>query len=129
VSGTATTYTPPRGTQRLQINAADGAIFFVDCLLAPDLCSGGKLAPVAATGTLTRIENNFYWPITLRLGAQRTVSEQDSRLAYELYRSRDASLYRFWIALSVALAALAVWFGKRPLLSSASFHSKEFIRD
>jgi hypothetical protein len=117
IEGSATIYTPPRGTPRILITDQLGERYFIDCLVNPDFCiHTTRPQSTTISAQLIKLKNNAYWPLRARFSNGKILGPEESQIIYEIFNERESSFYKFWLAISAALAIFSFWFGKRPLL-------------
>ena len=119
ITGMATVYTTPRGTPRIKVIDDKQRIIYFDCLTNTDICATGiNGRSFLVEAEIVNIKYDFYWPINARFPLNKTLDLNTSRFLYEIYREREAGLYKFWLMLGVAMGGFSIWFGKRSLMSN-----------
>jgi hypothetical protein len=119
VAGIATVYTTPRGTPRIKVIDAKQRIIYFDCLTNIDICATGiNGRSFLVEAEVVNIKYDFYWPINARFSSNKILDLNTSRFLYEIYREREAGLYKFWLMLGLAMGSFSIWFGKRPLMGN-----------
>jgi hypothetical protein len=114
VEGGMSLFTPPRGTPRIMVTDSQKRIYFIDCLVNTSFCN--KSAPgLKVRMNIVNIEHDFYWPIDAKFEPGGFLDRERSIFLYQLYLERSQSLYKFWLALSLAFLIFSIWFRGRSL--------------
>lgn len=121
----ATTFSPPRGTPRIQLVDSTKKIYVVDCLTNSRLCDAGlDKSDLLVKGRLVKLQHDFYWPVEAVYASGELVGQHKSQLLYEIFRDRDSQFYKIWLALSLAFLGFSIWFGSRSMFTEAKIAPK-----
>ncbi|MEF9387620.1 hypothetical protein V4890_18615 [Ralstonia solanacearum species complex bacterium KE056] len=115
IRGNVSVYEKSRGIKKIRVVGQRGESYYFDCLLYVELCSRTDPEEQLLSSTAVKIASNLYWPKNATF-LHKKISTEESEIIYELYLEREASFYKFWIALAAALAGFSIWFRNRPLL-------------
>jgi hypothetical protein len=114
LAGVAGRYTAARGVPLVRLITPNGMAYFTDCLAMLFVCTkeGASSQTVKVHAVFTSF-NRIFWPVSVEAEGRTVVNKEASRQAYALFVEREATLYRFPLALSAAFVVLAIVFGKR----------------
>jgi len=107
LSGTAISFSAPKGTKRVRLTAANGAEYFTDCLAIPFVCAeaAGTTHPISVLAY--ELSSKVIWPISVTVQGHTVVAKEDSRRMYGLYLEQEKNMY---LRLGLSLAAVFIFF-------------------
>lgn len=107
LSGTAISFSAPKGAKRIRVTTANGAEYYTDCLAIPFVCADatGIQHPINFRGY--KLSSNLVWPVSVNEQGRTVVTNQDSRRMYELYLEQERNMI---LRLGLSLAAVFIYF-------------------